>query len=66
MFYYDPAFVSSPSTLYGLDLSINETSFYDWIIENDKLSELPSYITQSKLLSFIKFYSNFGGSFTNF
>lgn len=63
---YIPPFVREDFTLYGLDLSINETSFYDWIIENNKLAELPSYITQSKLLSFIDFYSNFGGSFTNF
>lgn len=62
----DTPFVPSDYTLYGLDLAINDTDFYDWIIQNNKLSSLPSYITQTKLLSFIDFYSQYGGSFTNF
>lgn len=44
----------------GFDFGVDD--FYTWIINNNKLSELPSYIVQSKLKSFLNFYKSFGSS----
>ena len=63
---YIPPYVSPSNTIWGLDLSINETSFKEWLIENNKISELPSYIGISKLGSFISFYNKFGSNRGNF
>lgn len=48
----------------GSDTSME--AFYQWIIDNNKLSELPSYIVSSKLKSLIDFYHTYGGSLTAF
>lgn len=50
----------------GVQLSFDPDDFYNWIINNNKLVELPSYIVQSKLLSFLNFYKDYGGSSTSF
>ena len=62
---YIPPYEPS-NVLYGLDLGINEADFYQWIIDNNKLSEIPSYIGMSKLASFIHFYNQFGSNNSNF
>ena len=46
----------------GLHFSYDVDDFYTWIINHNKLSELPSYIVQSKLKSFLDFYRSFGSS----
>lgn len=65
-FFTDPVFRPSydvvPLPFYSLEVD----GFYEWIINNNKLSELPSYIVQSKLKSFIDFYKQFGSSNTFF
>ena len=66
-----PSFSPLPSDSYQLTGFIvgSDTSmeaFYQWIIDNNKLSELPSYIVSSKLKSLIDFYHNYGGSLTSF
>lgn len=55
---FHPEFDVVPLPFYSLEVD----SFYDWIINNNKLSELPSYIVQSKLKSFLDFYKQFGSS----
>ena len=62
----------------GIDLSVNEDDFYQWLIDNDKVSvdvssggvslggKIPAYIGMAKLKSFIHFYSQFGGSNSSF
>lgn len=46
--------------------SLESDDFYDWIINNNKIGQLPVYIVQSKLKSFIEFYKQFGSSNTFF
>lgn len=50
----------------GVQLAYDIDDFYTWIVNNNKLVELPSYIVQSKLLSFLDFYKNYGGSASSF
>lgn len=50
----------------GLDLAINEEAFYEWLVDNNKVSLLPQYIGLAKLKSFIHFYSQYGGSNSGF
>lgn len=50
----------------GVQFSFDPDDFYTWIINNNKLVELPSYIVESKLLSFLNFYKDYGGSATSF
>lgn len=50
----------------GVQLNFNPDDFYNWIINNNKLGELPEYIVQSKLLSLLEFYKSYGGSATSF
>ena len=48
----------------GLDFSVS--SFVQWIVENDRIADLPSYIGSSKLQSFLEFYKKFGSSNSSF
>lgn len=50
----------------GVQLVFNPDDFYTWILDNNKLVELPSYIVESKLLSFLNFYKDYGSSATSF
>ena len=63
---FDNNYIPPSDTLYGLDLGINETDFRQWIIDNNKISDLPAYIGTSKLASFIHFYNTFGSNRSNF
>lgn len=51
-----PMVVNLP--FYSLDVD----NFYDWLVNTDKINQLPSYITAQKLKSFLTFYKNFGSS----
>lgn len=55
---YTPQFEEAPLPFFSMEVE----DFYDWIINNNKLVELPLYITQSKLKSFLQFYKSFGSS----
>lgn len=55
---FDTVYEEISMPFYSLDVD----EFYDWIINNNKLVELPTYIVQSKLKSFIDFYKQFGSS----
>lgn len=59
---FDVSYESVNLPFFSLDVD----SFYDWIINNNKLVELPVYITQAKLKSFLEFYKSFGSSNTFF
>ena len=62
----------------GLNLDFNETDFYNWLVDNDKVEisvdsggasvggKIPAYIGLQKLKSFISFYRQYGGSNTSF
>ena len=66
------------SAFTGLNLDFNETDFYNWLIDNDKVvisvdsggasvgGKIPAYIGLQKLKSFISFYKQYGGSNTSF
>lgn len=60
----DPNSYQLTGFIVGSDTSME--AFYNWIIDNNKLSELPSYIVSSKLKSLLDFYHNYGGSLTGF
>lgn len=56
-----------PNSFYtGVHFDYNVDDFYDWIVNNNKLSSLPSYIVQSKLKSFLTFYQSYGASASTF
>ena len=59
---FESAYETVTLPFYSLDVD----GFYDWIINNNKLSDLPSYIVQAKLKSFLEFYKQFGSSNTFF
>lgn len=50
----------------GVQLVFAPEEFREWILNNNKLIELPEYIVQSKLLSFLEFYQNYGSSASSF
>ena len=54
---FNPDYIEVP-----VGFSYDVDDFYTWIINNNKLSQLPAYIVQAKLKSFLEFYKNFGSS----
>ena len=75
----DNSFIASNDHyITGIDLSINEEGFYQWLVDNDKVAvdvssggvsvggKIPAYIGMAKLKSFIHFYSQYGGSNSSF
>lgn len=48
----------------GLDFSV--PAFVQWIVDNNRIGDLPSYIGSSKLQSFLEFYKQFGSSNASF
>lgn len=64
---YGTNVVYIPNSFYtGVYLDFVPLDFRDWVIDNNKLSELPNYIIQSKLLSFLEFYKKYGSSHSSF
>ena len=76
--YVAPFKPSGVTSFTGLDLDFNESDFYQWLVDNNKIDisgsnsgvsvsgKIPSYIGMIKLASFIHFYHQFGGSNTSF
>ena len=56
---YEPDY-SLTGVIVGYDFSYE--AFYHWLIDTGKYAELPSYIGTSKLLSFVKFYHDWGSN----
>lgn len=48
----------------GLDFSVS--AFVRWIVDNNRIGDLPAYIGSSKLQSFLEFYKQLGSSNTSF
>ena len=69
IFRWDPKFspdAADVNTFTGLNLDINETSFYEWLVDTGNYTRLPEIIGLNKLKSFVTFYRAYGGSNSSF